>query len=66
MRVYRYICHCICDISMYILYTSIYIYIYIYYIWHINMFLHSCLLMEIDIFDDSSSTKVETQKNGFD
>ena len=30
------------------------------------MFLHSCLLMEIDIFDDSSSTKVETQKNGFD
>ena len=28
------------------------------------MFLHSCLLMEIDIFDDSSSTKAETQKNG--
>ena len=30
------------------------------------MFLHSCLLMDIDIFDDSSSTKVGTQKNGFD
>ena len=64
-------CVCVCIdtyVTVYVTYCTYYVhlYIYIYYIWHINMFLHSCLLMEIDIFDDSSSTKVETQKNGFD